>query len=84
MIDQFAEIEPFKTAITVYFLREWYYVAYAASWLVLGPVPLQGLSAAMSVPLGAVMAIGGLVAAARLDRPAQRMRLPLPALPGAV
>lgn len=60
MIDSFAEIEPFKTAITVYFVREWYYVAYAASWLVLGLFLFKGFCRYVC-PLGAVMAIGGLL-----------------------
>lgn len=55
-----AEIEPFKTAITVYFLREWYYVAYAVFWLVLGMVFFKGFCRYVC-PLGAVMAIGGLL-----------------------
>lgn len=60
MIDLFAELEPFKTAITVYFLREWYYVAYAASWLILGLFLFKGFCRYVC-PLGAVMAIGGLL-----------------------
>ncbi len=56
----FAEIEPFKTAITVFFLREWYYVAYAAAWLVLGLFLFKGFCRYVC-PLGALMAIGGLL-----------------------
>ena len=59
-IDGFAEVEPFKTAITVYFVREWYYVLYAASWLVLGLFLFKGFCRYVC-PLGAVMAIGGLL-----------------------
>ncbi|WP_424965479.1 4Fe-4S binding protein [Dinoroseobacter sp. S375] len=59
-IDTVAEIEPFKTAITVFFIREWYYVAYAALWLVLGMVLFKGFCRYVC-PLGAVMAIGGLI-----------------------
>ena len=59
-IDAVAELEPFKTAITVYFLREWYYVAYAAAWLVLGLFLFKGFCRYVC-PLGAVMAIGGLL-----------------------
>ncbi|SPF81704.1 4Fe-4S binding protein [Pseudoprimorskyibacter insulae] len=55
-----AEIEPFKTAITVWFVREWYYVAYAAFWLLLGMVLFKGFCRYLC-PLGAVMAIGGLL-----------------------
>jgi len=36
--DLLVEAEPFKTAITVFFVREWWYVAYAAGWLVLGMI----------------------------------------------
>ena len=35
-IDTAAEVEPFKTAITVFFIREWYYVLYAVLCLGLG------------------------------------------------
>ena len=59
-IDTVAEIEPFKTAITVFFLREWYYVAYAGLWLILGMVTFKGFCRYVC-PLGAVMAIGGLL-----------------------
>ena len=55
-----AEIEPFKTAITVYFVREWQYVAYAVFWLVLSMTLFKGFCRYVC-PLGAVMAIGGLV-----------------------
>lgn len=58
-IDKVAEIEPFKTAITVYFVREWYYVAYAAFWLLASMVLFKGFCRYVC-PLGAVMAIGGL------------------------
>ncbi|MEO1611709.1 MAG: 4Fe-4S binding protein, partial [Pseudomonadota bacterium] len=59
-IDAAAEVEPFKTAITVYFVREWWYVAYAAFWLVLSMVLFKGFCRYVC-PLGAVMAIGGLL-----------------------
>ncbi|SHH73899.1 4Fe-4S binding protein [Marivita hallyeonensis] len=57
-MDKAAEIEPFKTAITTVFVREWYYVAYAALWLVLGLVVFKGFCRYLC-PLGALMAIGG-------------------------
>ncbi|MBV2361004.1 4Fe-4S binding protein [Thalassococcus sp. CAU 1522] len=57
-MDKAAEIEPFKTAITTFFVREWYYVAYAAGWLVLGMVTFKGFCRYLC-PLGALMAIGG-------------------------
>ncbi len=59
-VDKAAEIEPFKTAITTFFLREWYFVAYAAFWLLLGMVMFKGFCRYVC-PLGAVMAIGGLL-----------------------
>ncbi|WP_238364905.1 4Fe-4S binding protein [Mesobacterium pallidum] len=59
-IDKAAEVEPFKTAITTFFLREWYYVAYAALWLVLSMVLFKGFCRYVC-PLGALMAIGGLL-----------------------
>ncbi|MCV6596403.1 MAG: 4Fe-4S binding protein [Mangrovicoccus sp.] len=59
-VDSAAEIEPFKTAITVFFVREWYYVAYAAFWLLLGMVLFKGYCRYVC-PLGAFMAIGGLL-----------------------
>ena len=57
-IDKAAEVEPFKTAITTFFMREWYYVAYAVFWLVLSMVLFKGFCRYVC-PLGAVMAIGG-------------------------
>ena len=59
-MDKAAEIEPFKTAITTFFVREWYYVAYAALWLVLGMVVFKGFCRYLC-PLGALMAIGGVL-----------------------
>jgi NosR/NirI family transcriptional regulator, nitrous oxide reductase regulator len=59
-LDKAAEIEPFKTAITTFFIREWYYVAYAALWLVLGLFTFKGFCRWVC-PLGALMAIGGLI-----------------------
>ncbi|MEC7763216.1 MAG: 4Fe-4S binding protein [Pseudomonadota bacterium] len=59
-IDTFAEVEPFKTAITTHFVRDWYYVVYAGFWLVLGTMTFKGFCRYVC-PLGAVMAIGGLL-----------------------
>ncbi|MBF9036805.1 4Fe-4S binding protein [Rhodobacterales bacterium HKCCE2091] len=59
-IDAAVEVEPFKTAITTFFLREWYYVAYAALWLVMGLFLFKGFCRYVC-PLGAVMALGGLI-----------------------
>ena len=59
-LDKAAEIEPFKTAITTVFLRDWPYVAYAALWLVLGLFTFKGFCRWVC-PLGALMAIGGVI-----------------------
>lgn len=59
-VDTVAEVEPFKTAITTFFLREWPFVAYAAAWLVLGMFTFKGFCRYVC-PLGALMAIGGLL-----------------------
>ncbi len=59
-LDKAIEVEPFKTAITTFFIREWYYVAYAAGLLLLSAVLFKGFCRYIC-PLGAVMAIGGLV-----------------------
>lgn len=58
--DTLVEIEPFKTAVTVYFIRDLAYVAYAAFWLILGMFLFKGFCRYVC-PLGAVMAIGGLI-----------------------
>ncbi|WP_247743869.1 NosR/NirI family protein [Shimia sp. R9_3] len=59
-IDKAAEVEPFKTAITTFFIREWYYVAYAVGLLLLSTVLFKGFCRYVC-PLGAFMAIGGLL-----------------------
>ncbi|MEM9870521.1 MAG: 4Fe-4S binding protein [Pseudomonadota bacterium] len=59
-LDKAIEVEPFKTAITTFFVREWYYVAYAVGLLVLSMVLFKGFCRYLC-PLGAVMAIGGLI-----------------------
>ncbi len=58
--DLVAEVEPFKTAVTTFFVRDWYYVAYALFWLVLGMTMFKGFCRYVC-PLGAVMAIGGVL-----------------------
>ena len=58
--DVLAEVEPFKTALTVGFWREWWYVAYALGWLVLGVWVFKAFCRFVC-PLGAVMALGGLI-----------------------
>lgn len=57
-IDTAAEVEPFKTAITVFFIREWYYVLYASLCLGFGMFVYKGFCRYMC-PLGAAMALGG-------------------------
>jgi transcriptional regulator of nitric oxide reductase len=59
-LDKAIEVEPFKTAITTFFIREWYYVAYAAGLLLTSMVLFKGFCRYVC-PLGAVMAIGGLL-----------------------
>ncbi len=59
-LDQAIEVEPFKTAITTFFVREWYYVAYAVGLLLSSAVLFKGFCRYIC-PLGAVMAIGGLL-----------------------
>ena len=58
--DLLVELEPFKTAITVGFQREWWYVAYAAGWLVLGMIWFKPFCRYVC-PLGAFMALGGML-----------------------
>ncbi len=60
MLDLAIEVEPFKTAITTQFVREWYFVAYAVLWLILGMFVFKGFCRFIC-PLGAFMAIGGLL-----------------------
>lgn len=59
-LDKAIEVEPFKTAITTFFIREWYYVAYAVALLLFSMVLFKGFCRYLC-PLGAVMAIGGLI-----------------------
>ncbi len=62
------EVEPFKTAVTTYFVREWYFVLYAVFWLVLSMFLFKGFCRYLC-PLGAFMAIGGLLRTRRwIDR----------------
>lgn len=59
-LDKAAEVEPFKTAVTTFFIREWYYVAYAGGLLLLSAVLFKGFCRYLC-PLGALMALGGLL-----------------------
>lgn len=58
--DVLIEIEPFKTAVTTFFIREWYYVAYAVGLILLSMVVFKGFCRYLC-PLGAFMALGGLL-----------------------
>ncbi|MCB1439383.1 MAG: 4Fe-4S binding protein [Nitratireductor sp.] len=58
--DTLIEIEPFKTAVTTYFLREWYYVAYAVGLLIVSMFVFKAFCRWIC-PLGAFMAIAGLL-----------------------
>ena len=70
-LDKAIEVEPFKTAITTFFIREWYYVAYAVGLLLLSMVLFKGFCRYIC-PLGAVMAIGGLLRGRKwIDRRAE-------------
>jgi len=70
-LDKAIEVEPFKTAITTFFIREWYYVAYAVGLLLSSMVLFKGFCRYVC-PLGAVMAIGGLLRGRKwIDRRAE-------------
>ncbi|MGB0865304.1 MAG: 4Fe-4S binding protein [Granulosicoccaceae bacterium] len=57
-VDLVAEVEPFKTAISVFFVREWYYVLYAVLCLLASVFVFKAYCRYLC-PLGALMAIGG-------------------------
>ena len=57
-LDTAVEVEPFKTAISVFFVREWYFAAYALLCLLVSLVVFKGYCRYLC-PLGAFMAIGG-------------------------
>ena len=57
-LDTAVEVEPFKTAISVFFVREWYFIAYAVLCLLTSIVVFKGYCRYLC-PLGAFMAIGG-------------------------
>ncbi len=54
--EQAAEVEPFKTAITLRFMREWGYVAYALSWVFIS-IFLRKAYCRYVCPLGAALAV---------------------------
>lgn len=55
-----AEIEPFKTAITMHFDRPWPYLLWAGGWLAVSLVWFKGFCRSIC-PLGALMRLGGLL-----------------------
>lgn len=57
-VETAAEVEPFKTAISVFFQREWHYVFYAVVCLLASAVVFKAYCRYLC-PLGALMAIGG-------------------------
>ena len=57
-LDTAAEVEPFKTAISVFFVREWYYAAYALICVFASAVVFKGYCRYLC-PLGAFMAVAG-------------------------
>ncbi|PIP97453.1 MAG: hypothetical protein COW75_06040, partial [Rhodobacterales bacterium CG18_big_fil_WC_8_21_14_2_50_71_9] len=59
-MDAMVEVEPFKTAITMGFAREWPYALYALGWLALGMAAFKGFCRYVC-PLGALLALGGLL-----------------------
>jgi transcriptional regulator of nitric oxide reductase/ferredoxin len=58
LADKLAEVEPFKTAITLVFVRSWPFVAYAAGLLLAGAFLYKGFCRYLC-PLGAALALGG-------------------------
>ena len=58
LADGLAEIEPFKTSITLYFVRSWPFVAYAVGLLALNLFVYKGFCRYLC-PLGASLALGG-------------------------
>jgi NosR/NirI family nitrous oxide reductase transcriptional regulator len=56
LAEQAAEVEPFKTAMTLRFMREWGYVAYALGWVVLS-LFVRKAYCRYICPLGAALAV---------------------------
>jgi len=54
--ERFAEVEPFKTAITLLFQREWWFVTYAVILIAIS-IPLRKVYCRYICPLGAALAI---------------------------
>lgn len=55
-----AEVEPFKTAITLYFWRSWPFMLYAAFWIILSMFLFKAFCR-YACPLGAFLSLGGYV-----------------------
>ena len=60
-----AEVEPFKTAISLKFARDWPFVVYAATLLAIG-LTVERFFCRFLCPLGAAMALGGKLRLRRL------------------
>jgi hypothetical protein len=60
LADRLVELEPFKTAVTLNFVRAWPYVAHAAGLLVLGMLVYKGFCRYLC-PFGAALALLGRV-----------------------
>lgn len=57
-LDSAVEVEPFKTAISVFFIREWYFAGYALLCVIASAFVFKAYCRYLC-PLGAFMAIGG-------------------------
>jgi NosR/NirI family nitrous oxide reductase transcriptional regulator len=58
LAERLAEVEPFKTAIILKFMREWYFVLFAVALLVIG-LFIERFFCRYLCPLGAALAIPG-------------------------
>ncbi len=58
MANTASEVEPFKTAISLHFARDWPYVIYAATLLAVG-LTVERFFCRFLCPLGAALALGG-------------------------
>lgn len=58
LAEQASEIEPFKTAIILHFVREWWYVLFAVALLVIG-LFIERFFCRYLCPLGAALALPG-------------------------
>ena len=74
-----AEIEPFKTAIILRFMRDWWFVAFALALLAAG-LFVERFFCRYLCPLGAALAIPGAHAHVRLAQALPRMRQSVHAL----